>query len=74
MCTAGGSNGPKNTTIYYETTYTIPFTYSSKDYYYLTCSMTTKTLDSLIIGLVVGIVCLVIIVYVIYYIVRKVRY
>ena len=74
FCTQGGSRGPKNSIIQYETTMTMPYTFTVTSYNYMTCAMSATALNTMIIAIICSLIAAIIIVYVSILIYKKVRY
>ena len=74
FCTQGGSSGPKEHAISYETTLTMPYEFQVNKYYYMTCSINAKTLNTLIISIICSVVAVIVVTYISVTIYKRVKY
>ena len=74
MCTEGGASGPEKREFSYVTTLPIIYKYKVIQYNYLTCALTAKQLNTLLITILVLLIVLVISGYVGSYLYKKLRY
>ena len=73
FCTKGGPNGPQNSTIDFDSVMNVTYDFNVIRYNYMSCAMSAKAINNLIIGLVVSVILLAIIIYIVFVVRRKMK-